>query len=134
MEYRIVIDRKAPSIDDVKKFLFTEKGGAIFLFNGIVRNTNRKREVSYLEYEVDEETGKAVLKEYLKNFESRIQKAFIFQSTGKLSVGDDTLIIGASSYSRDESFKAVKEILEFMKHKFPVWKKEYYKDGKSHWL
>ncbi len=134
MEYRIVIDRKAPSIDDVKNFLLTEKSGAIFIFNGIVRNSNRKKEVAYLEYEVDEETGKSVLKEYLKNFESRIQKAFIFQPTGKLSVGDDTLIIGASSYSREESFDAVRNILEFMKHKFPVWKKEYYKDGENHWL
>ncbi len=134
MEVKVVIDKEPPSVSDIKNFLLSKKSGAIFIFNGIVRNSNRKREVLYLEYEVDEETGKSVLKEYLKNFEDKIEKVFVFQSSGKLRVGDDTLIIGASSCSREESFEAVKEILEFMKHKFPVWKNEYYKDGENHWL
>lgn len=134
MDYKIIIDKTPPSFKDVKNFLFSKKCGAVFIFNGIVRNKNRENEVIALEYEVDEDTGRSLLSDFLNRYENKLEKIYIYQASGKLNVGDDTLIIGASSYSREESFNAVQEILDFMKHKFPVWKKEYYKNGRSHWL
>ncbi len=134
MEVRIIINKNSPSLEEVKNFLREKKAGAIFIFNGAVRSVNDGKEVEKLEYEVDKETVENELKKFLKKYKKNVYKIFIYQAEGILPVGEDTIIIGVSSESRKEAFSACEEILEFMKHKLPVWKKEYYKNGKNHWL
>ncbi len=134
MDVQIIIGKIPPSLEEIKKFLKEKKAGAIFIFNGVVRAVNNNEEVEKLEYEVDKETAENELKKFLKKYKKEVYKIFIYQAEGILPVGEDTIIIGVSSKSRKEAFSACEEILEFMKHKFPVWKKEHYKNGKNYWL
>ncbi len=134
MEFKIIVDKYPPSMKEIKDFLKKGDSGALFIFNGLVRDNNQGKEVEKLEYEIDKKTAINELKRFIEKYNSKVKKIFIFQAEGLLNIGDDTIIIGISSYSREESFKAVKEILEFMKHNIPVWKKEYYKKGSNKWL
>jgi molybdopterin synthase catalytic subunit len=134
MDYLFTIAEKPPDIKEIMDYMNSENAGAVYIFNGKVRNKNNSKKVIFLEYEIDEDSGKNIIKEKVRKYENKIEKLFIFQAKGKLKIGADTIIIAASSYGRKESMECVAELLEFMKHDFPVWKKEYYNDSTSEWL
>ncbi len=129
MEYKFIIDKIPPSLDNIMEFIESDSIGAIYFFIGKVRNTNNSKDVEYLEYEVDKDTGIKLMDNNLKKYKNDIKNIFIFQAEGKLKPGENTIIIAASSYGRKQAIKCVNELVEFMKHNFPVWKKEYYRDS-----
>ena len=53
---------------------------------------------------------------------------------GSLEIGDTAVIVLATSGHRDESFKGCRYIIDQVKQRVPIWKKEYYLDGESEWL
>ncbi len=134
MDFKFMISHTSPDIKEIMDYLNSENSGAFYLFNGKVKNKNNSKDVLYLEYEIDEDTGKKLVEKRIEEYENKIEKLFIFQAKGKLKTGEDTIIIAASSEGRKEAMECVGELLEFMKHDFPVWKKEYYKDSTSEWL
>jgi molybdopterin synthase catalytic subunit len=58
----------------------------------------------------------------------------IIHRVGLVSVGECSIAIGVSSAHRDEAYRASRFIIEQVKHRIPIWKKEIYHDGEGRWL
>lgn len=106
------------------------------MFEGWVRNENEGRAVRRLEYEVYEPLaiveGEKVLQEAKDQF-PHIDALCVHRS-GLLEIGDCAVWVGVSAAHRDEAFKACRYIIDEIKTRLPIWKKEHYVDGDSGWV
>lgn len=139
---RVGIDRKGEiSLQDlitcVKNNPEIGKSGAIVTFTGIVRGfTHDGREVDKLELEAyDEEAEKALVKisDDLRR-KPGIVDVLIHHLTGTFVVGEEMVYVVVAGTSRKNVFPALIEAVERYKHEAAIWKKEYLKDGTSHWI
>ena len=110
--------------------------GARSIFEGTVRNTNDGHEVKKLEYECYEslaiKEGDQILDEAIEKFD--LIDAFCIHRVGTLEIGEAAVIVVATSGHRDQSFKGCRYIIDEVKSRVPIWKKEYYEDGETEWL
>ena len=110
--------------------------GGFCCFEGWVRNENDGRSVERLEYEAYEPLviteGERVLSEALQRFP--YLEARCVHRTGLLDIGDMAVWVGVASAHRDEAFKACRYIIDQLKLRLPIWKKEHYVDGDSGWV
>ena len=111
--------------------------GAEAWFLGRVRKINHGRIVKSLSYDIHKQLAEKVLTEICYEANSKWEesaKAWVIHSYGDLQVGDISVIIKVSCPHRDESFKLCRFIIEELKKRAPIWKKEFYTDGESEWL
>ncbi|HEY1764685.1 MAG TPA: molybdenum cofactor biosynthesis protein MoaE [Opitutaceae bacterium] len=118
------------------KGLHDDGVGAVVTFEGRVRDANQGRTVKALEYEsydaLVEKEGEKILGEAGAKF--AIQRAVCVHRTGKLSVGDVAVWVGVAAGHRDAAFAACRFVIDEIKTRVPLWKKEHYADGSSEWL
>ncbi len=116
--------------------LATPDAGACVVFEGRVRNHHRGREVLRLEYEayprMAMREGKAILAEAERDFPGC--RIGCVHRTGKLGLGETALWICVFSAHREAAFDACRVVLEAIKERLPVWKKEFYADGEAVWV
>jgi molybdopterin synthase catalytic subunit len=131
---RITTDRIEP--DRQRDELRDDRSGAYAAFEGWIRNHNDGEHVLRLEYEVYEplavKEGQKVIEEALKKFP--IFRAECVHREGMLEIGDCAVWVGVSSAHRDEAFEACRYIIDQVKIRLPIWKKEHYVDGNSGWV
>ncbi len=122
--------------DALRKELFDPTAGAYCAFEGWVRNHNEGHSVERLEYEAYEPVaiseGEAILAEAREQFGG--VRAFCVHRTGMLEIGDCAVWVGVSSPHRDEAFRACRFIIDSLKVRLPIWKKEHYTNGDSGWV
>ena len=110
--------------------------GARSVFEGTVRDTNNGHDVKKLEYECYEslaiKEGNKILGEAIEKF--GLIDAFCIHRIGTLEVGEMAVIVVATSGHRDEAFKGCRYIIDEVKCRVPIWKKEHYQDGETEWL
>lgn len=110
--------------------------GAYCGFEGWIRNENEGHDVVRLEYEVYEplaiSEGEKILAEAKNKFPHL--HAHCVHRTGMLEIGECAVWVGVSSPHRDEAFHACRYIIDQLKVRLPIWKKEYYADGHSGWV
>ena len=110
--------------------------GAYVSFEGWVRNHNEGREVRHLEYEAYEslglKEGERIIAEARERF--GFEHAVCVHALGELALGDMAVWVGVSSHHRDAAFQACRYIIDEVKHRVPIWKKEHYIDGDSGWV
>ncbi|MDK1021093.1 MAG: molybdenum cofactor biosynthesis protein MoaE [Candidatus Hydrogenedentes bacterium] len=120
----------------LRKSLEAASAGGCVTFEGWVRNENEGRDVRQLEYEgyaaVASKEGQKVLDEALEKFD--VLRAECVHRVGHLEVGDMAVWIGVSAGHRAAAFDACRYIIEEIKSRLPIWKKETYTDGDSGWL
>ena len=101
-----------------------------------MRNENEKRGVTRLEYEgyeaVAVKEGEAVLREALAKF--AILRAECAHRVGTLEIGDVAVWVGVSAAHRGAAFDACRYIIDEIKLRLPIWKKEHYREGDSGWV
>ena len=119
------------------KFISAASNGAETIFIGRVRNENSGKKVTAVTYDAHDQM---VLKSFnsicelaIKKFDKNA-KVFLEHSKGFVPVGEISILIAVGAGHRDEAFKICRYILEEVKHKSPIWKKEHYTDGKEEWL
>jgi cyclic pyranopterin monophosphate synthase len=109
--------------------------GAICLFYGVVRDHNDGRPVTLLEYEAYDSM---VLSE-MRRIAAEIQEAYpgvrlaATHRAGSLSVGEDAIVCAASAAHRGEAFEAGKRLIDEIKARVPIWKREHGPDG-PYWV
>jgi molybdopterin synthase catalytic subunit len=129
-------DKKISS-EKANGFIHSEKNGAESIFVGRARNENNKKKVTAVTYDTHD---KAVIKSFQSICADAKDKfdnnaiIFLEHAKGYVSVGEISILIAVSSGHRDEAFKICRYILEEIKHKSPIWKKEHYIEGKEQWL
>ncbi len=110
--------------------------GGYVSFEGWVRDHNEGREVTRLEYEAFQELavkeGDRIVAEALLRYP--VKRALCIHRVGSLQVGDMAVWVGVSSEHRGEAFEACRFIIDEVKHRVPIWKKEHYRSGDSGWV
>jgi molybdopterin synthase catalytic subunit len=110
--------------------------GGYAAFEGWVRNHNEGQVVLRLEYEAFEalavKEGERIIAEAITRF--GVRHALCVHRLGALEPGDVAVWVGVSAPHRDEAFRACRYIIDEVKHRVPIWKKEHYVDGDSGWV
>jgi len=116
--------------------LRNESCGGFASFEGWVRNHNEGQAVTRLEYEafaeLAEKEGARIVAKALEQF--GVTRAACVHRLGSLALGDIAVWVGASAAHRDEAFRACRFIIDEVKHRLPIWKKETYVNGDSGWV
>ncbi len=110
--------------------------GGFATFEGWVRDRNEGRVVSRLEYEAFEELAR---REGERIVAAALQRhgalhARCVHRLGALAVGELAVWVGVAAAHRAEAFAACREIIDEVKHRLPIWKKEHYAGGDSGWV
>ena len=120
----------------LRETLFDATAGGFTSFEGWVRNHNEGRAVERLEYEayapLAVTEGEKIIAEANARFPF-VKAAFVHR-TGLLEIGECAVWVGVAARHRDEAFKACRYIIDELKVRLPVWKKEHYVDGDSGWV
>ena len=110
--------------------------GAITSFEGLVRNHNEGRVVESLEYDAHpvlaEKEGQRIMEEAMESFD--ITRAVACHRVGHLAIGDLAVAVYVSSSHRRAAFEAGRFLIDAIKDRVPVWKREHFADGSSEWL
>jgi molybdopterin synthase catalytic subunit len=126
----------ALTTDAYRRELEDPAAGGYASFEGWVRNHNEGMAVTRLEYEAFEllanKEGERIVNEAIERF--GILKAACVHRIGSLAIGDLAVWVGVSSRHRAEAFAACRYIIDEVKHRVPIWKKEHYVNGDSGWV
>lgn len=110
--------------------------GALVIFQGRVRDHSDGKKVVGLEYQAYEELackeGTEVIKEAKARFD--ILSAKCVHRVGRLDVGELAVWIGVTAAHRAEAFRACEYIIDQIKLRVPIWKKEFFADGDADWV
>ncbi|MBK7250726.1 MAG: ThiF family adenylyltransferase [Gammaproteobacteria bacterium] len=110
--------------------------GGYAAFEGWVRDHSDGKRVTRLEYEAFERLGigegERIVEEARQRFS--IENALCVHRVGSLAIGDMAVWVGVSAPHRDEAFRACRYIIDEVKHRVPIWKKEHYVSGDSGWV
>ncbi|MEQ8206801.1 MAG: molybdenum cofactor biosynthesis protein MoaE [Woeseia sp.] len=116
--------------------LLDQAAGAYAGFEGWIRNHNEGQSVLRLEYEAYAplaiKEGERVIEEALAKFD--VLHARCVHRTGLLEIGDCAVWVGVSAAHRDAAFDACRYIIDQVKVRLPIWKKEHYTNGDTGWV
>lgn len=116
--------------------LADRSAGGYVSFEGWVRDHNEGQEVTRLEYEAFEalavKEGERILAEAAARFP--LKRALCVHRVGSLEIGEIAVWVGVSAVHRGEAFAACRYIIDEVKHRVPIWKKEHYRSGDSGWV
>lgn len=120
----------------LRKALEHSGAGAVVEFEGRVRDHNEGLTVGALEYEAYAalalREGERIVAEALERFE--ITAAGCVHRTGRLAIGECAVWVGVSAAHRGPAFEACRFIIDEVKTRVPIWKKEHYAAGASGWI
>jgi molybdopterin synthase catalytic subunit len=113
----------------------TRASGAVNVFLGVVRDNNLGRSVDYLEYDAYPEMAERVMREIAEEAKDRfeLEECAVLHRTGRLEIGETSLLIAVACGHRAESFEAGHWLVNEIKKRVPVWKKEVWDDGEA-WI
>jgi molybdopterin synthase catalytic subunit len=110
--------------------------GGYAAFEGWVRDHNEGQQVRRLEYEAFEalgiREGEKILAEACERY--GVSRALCVHRLGDLDLKEIAVWVGVAAAHRDEAFKACRFIIDEVKHRVPIWKKEHYVSGDSGWV
>jgi len=133
---RFRLSSAAIATDVLRAELADPACGGFAAFEGWVRDHNDGRRVMSLEYEAHAalavREGERIIAEAATRF--GIRHALCAHRVGALSLGELAVWVGVSAEHRDEAFRACRYIIDEVKHRVPIWKKEHYDSGDSGWV
>jgi molybdopterin synthase catalytic subunit len=112
------------------------ESGAVVQFCGLVRNHNRGALVLSLEYEAYTEMAEAVLREIMSEARDlwSFRSVSVVHRTGRLELGDVAVCVTVASDHRREALEACGYIMDHLKVRAPIWKREWLQSGERRWL
>jgi molybdopterin converting factor subunit 1 len=128
---RAAIVREPIAIQAIVASIKRPEDGALACFEGMVRNHSRGRRTLYLEYEAYEGMAlrqmEALAGQALAQFEVRDVR--IVHRLGRLEIGETSVLIVVASAHRAAAFEAGRWLIDTLKRRVPIWKKEHFVDG-----
>ncbi|MCC5793811.1 MAG: molybdenum cofactor biosynthesis protein MoaE [Chromatiales bacterium] len=123
-------------LDELRSLLADPVSGAYAQFEGWVRNHNEGQPVLRLDYQAYEalgvKEGERIIAEACERWP--VRQVYCVHRLGELSIGDIAVWVGASAAHRDAAFAACRYVIDEVKDRVPIWKKEHYADGASGWI
>ncbi len=131
----LVVELTREAIDLAPFHHTSASDGAACVFVGVVRNENAGRGVRHLEYEAYEEMALPLMREIEQQARARwpVSDVRMSHRLGRIEIGEASVAVGVASPHRAEAFAACRYVIDTLKARVPIWKKEFYADG-SVWL
>jgi len=129
------IRESAVSVDEVLAEVSHPSAGAVVTFLGTVRDQNDGHAVTRLEYEAYPSMAEKEMAAILEEVPSEIAgvRVAAIHRVGTLAVGDTAVVCAASSMHRDEAYRACRLLIDKIKSRVPIWKREHGPDG-PYWV
>lgn len=126
----------AIDVEDLRKQMDSDEAGAFVSFEGRVRNFNEGKAVIRLEYEAYEALAMKEADKVLQEAQQLYPVLGIVcvHRVGALEIGDIAVWVGVLSRHRGEGFDACRYVIDQIKARVPIWKKEFYTDGTTSWV
>ena len=123
------------SVDEVRAAVERPEAGGIALFVGTVRNTNEGYPVTELEYSAYESMAQKEMLAIVEEIERELPGArlAITHRIGRLALGEAAVVCAASAAHREQAFVACRSLIDRIKERVPIWKREHGPDG-PHWV
>ena len=129
----VIVDiRDVPlSLDEVVRNVSRPGAGGIAVFVGVVRDESDGHRVTRLDYSAYAGMAKREMQKIVDELEREIEGARVsaIHRVGQLGVGDAAIVCAASAPHRGEAFRACRELIDRIKARVPVWKREWGPDG-----
>lgn len=108
--------------------------GAVASFVGVVRNHDGGESVDAIEYS-SHPSSSQVLRAIVEEFANRpgVHRIVAWHRVGRLAIGEDAMVVAVAAEHRGLAFRAVEGIVEDVKAKLPIWKKQELSDGSHNW-
>ena len=135
-----IVDSKKEKIlhSNAEKFIKDSKFGASIYFLGTVRNINNNKTVTGITYDSHDEmvikSFEEIYNEADQKLEIKDKAVFIEHAKGFLNLGEISIIIAVACKHRDEAYVLSRYIIEEIKKRSPIWKKEHYQNNETDWL
>jgi molybdopterin synthase catalytic subunit len=109
--------------------------GAVVSFGGIVRDHDGGRPVTMIEY-VGHPSAQSVLEQVAADVAARsdVEALAVAHRLGPLQVGEAALVVAVSAAHRQEAFAAAALLVDEVKDRLPVWKRQQFPDGTDEWV
>ena len=134
----IDIKKEKIKISTAEIFIASSKFGASIFFTGTVRNINENKKVTGMTYDSHDQLVIKSFEEIYKEADEKlniIDKAvFIEHIKGYVGLGEISIIIAVACKHRDQAYVLSRYIIEEIKKRSPIWKKEHYENENSEWL
>ena len=135
-----IIDASIEKIDILKaeEFLSSSNFGALIYFVGTVRDLNENKKVTGITYDTRDSMVLKSFEEIYKDAELKLKikdkAVFIEHVKGYVAIKEKSIIIGVGCKHRNEAYNLSRFIIEEIKKRTPIWKKEHYTNEESEWL
>ena len=135
-----IIDTKEKklSIIEAENFISSHNYGASIFFTGTVRNQNDNKSVIGITYDSHDALVISSFKEIYNEADQKLnikdKSVYIEHAKGYLNLGEISIIIAVACKHRDQAYVLSRYIIEEIKKRSPIWKKEHYQNNDSAWL
>ena len=135
-----IIDAKEKklSIIEAEDFISSHDYGASIYFTGTVRNQNDNKSVIGITYDSHDalviNSFQEIYNEADQKLNIKDKSVYIEHAKGYLNLGEISIIIAVACKHRDEAYVLSRYIIEEIKKRSPIWKKEHYQNNDSAWL
>ena len=131
-----IVHSRALDIAAVTAEVTAPSNGALSLFVGTVRDTNQGRSVTAIEYSAYSEMAERELRDIAREAAAQFttEHVVIEHRTGYVAIGEASVVIAVASPHRAVAMDASRWIIEQLKERVPIWKREHYVDGTREWV
>jgi len=134
----IDVQKEKIEISKAEEFIKSSKFGASIFFTGTVRDVNENKKVTGMTYDSHDDlvikSFKEIYEEVDKKLQIKNKAVFIEHVKGYVTLGEISIIIAVACKHRDEAYDLSRYIIEQIKKRSPIWKKEHYENKNSEWL
>ena len=135
-----IVDSKEKKllINDAERFISSVEFGASIFFTGTVRNLNNNKSVVGITYDSHNELVIKSFEEIYNEADEKLnikdKAVFIEHIKGYVGLEEKSILIGVGCKHRDQAYVLSRFIIEEIKKRTPIWKKEHYENKESEWL
>jgi molybdopterin synthase catalytic subunit len=114
----------------------SDQAGAVVLFLGTVREMTNGRQTTALDYDAYPEMAEAKITELINEAREKwpIEQVGVIHRLGHLQLGDISVAVALSCPHRHQAFEAGRFLIDELKVRVPIWKKENWSDGTTEWV
>jgi MoaE-MoaD fusion protein len=129
--FEVKLVREPIRVAELQSRIRQGNDGAVCVFEGIVRNHTRGRQTLYLDYEAYEEMAQRELERLVQQAmrEYAVREVIVHHRLGRMDISQTSVFIAVASAHRAAAFDACRWLIDTLKKKVPIWKKEHFVDG-----
>jgi molybdopterin synthase catalytic subunit len=134
-ELHAEITEEVIDVDRHRRAVATPGAGAEVVFTGVVRDHDHGRVVVSLDYVGHPDAG-SVLREVVEEFaaDPAVRAIAVTHRIGALGIGDVALVAAVSTAHRAEAFAICGRLVDEVKRRLPIWKRQIFADGTDEWV